>query len=397
MLRDDSINDYLRDMVKTATLSTECVLSILDDILLVNKSQFDGLEVARKLFRPADVVAHVQALFLATANIRGFSMRSSIQNWTELDDEDLVLLGDGRRLCQILINLVANALKFGRSEGDDSICIDLGIHASREAALKAIETSRFLGDYHTSVPLIHCLKAEATDPLPCHDPVYLFISVKDNGIGIEPEALHRLFQPFQQLESGESRKFQGTGLGLTICKSLCELMNGAIWCSVPKDQHQTGCSFDLFLQLHKPSQEELANGDVESLEGLFKYARSRVDFTISNTKAAKGSSPEAKSTASAHGTATRAVTDTTVKPNGKILVAEDNPISLVLLKRILQRITSGYEVIEAKDGAEAVKLFHKHPTEIKLCLFDYHMPRMDGLAAAREGEHGYVSARCSLL
>jgi signal transduction histidine kinase len=115
-------------------------------------------------------------------------------------DIPVSLNADVRKLKQILYNLLSNAVKFAPDDG--SILL----------AAKCIRDS----DQH-----VQNLSNPATN--------YLKISVEDSGIGLKQEDLARIFKPFEQVEDSASRQFQGTGLGLSLTKSLVELHGGRIW------------------------------------------------------------------------------------------------------------------------------------------------------------------------
>lgn len=375
VIRDNALAVHLQDMLQTAALSAECVLSILDDMLLLSRMKMDRMNLDLKSFQLDAILKHVEALFSATAKERGVEIHiskldNSFPSW------DDAVIGDGRRLFQVFGNLVANALKFGRGAGDDSIWIRAQTLETRDDVEKIFRASRFSGSHDTSVAFADALRQLRQQLRPNAEgkSVFLVASVEDNGVGISPENLHRLFQPFEQLEDGKCKKYQGTGLGLTICKSLCELMNGTIWCSVPKERSNHGASFDLVVELQRPCCKDVEGLKVNNLEDLFKTARSKIEFqdleSAALDDAADAYVDPLPATAS----------ETTV------LIAEDNSISRLLLKSLIEQVSSKTQVLCARDGCEAVELFERHQSVIKYCLFDCHMPRMDGLTAAKKGE-----------
>ncbi|MEQ8960604.1 MAG: ATP-binding protein, partial [Coleofasciculus sp. C2-GNP5-27] len=88
-------------------------------------------------------------------------------------------------------------------------------------------------------------------------------AVKDTGIGIPPERLNRLFQPFSQIDSSTTRKYGGTGLGLAICKQLCEMMGGTMWVD---SQEGVGSTFYFTLVVPAEASTQLNSNQVCRLE-----------------------------------------------------------------------------------------------------------------------------------
>lgn len=178
----------IKTMVDIAKTSASGLLEILDDILdfakiEANKMQLDTFEVpVRTLVRGINEALAVR--------IHGKPLKI-IDDITE--DVPFVVIGDPKRLRQILMNLTGNALKF-TAQG------------SVTTRVRRIETPPDRGSKQ----------------------IMLRFEVSDTGIGMSPETCDRLFQPFTQADSSTSRKFGGTGLGLSICRKLVELMGGRI-------------------------------------------------------------------------------------------------------------------------------------------------------------------------
>ena len=387
VLLEGTVSERLTKMIKSASLSAECVLSILDDMLILNSLKVDRLRLDTKCFNLLELLSHVKEMFAATAVKRNVSLSVLPIEGTEGVGE--LVRGDGRRLCQVFINLLANALKFNRGSENDCIWMRFQTFDSVEKLACVLQRERFEGKHETSLSLAEVLSSEklGTSTDAQHPNVYLLAFVEDNGIGIPTSEIKRIFSPFEQVEGGEQRNYEGSGLGLAICQGLCKLMNGAIWCSTPKDKSRHGCSFGFVVQLSKPiegnSNERLE--PVMSLDELFKNTRSKLEFqTMTNTD----NKPSKVSEELAVGT--------TSSSTRKILIAEDNGVSRMLLEALVRRLTSS-EVLCAKDGVEAVELFEQHADDVDVCFFDYHMPRMDGLQATRESKSlQWIHAKDSL-
>ncbi|MEO5331209.1 MAG: response regulator [Magnetococcus sp. YQC-5] len=185
------VKDYL---VKSANASRS-LLRIINDILDFSKIEAGKMELEHTDFLLRDVFDHVLDLF------RGKVAEKKIEMILYIAEEcRYALLGDALRLEQILMNLVSNALKF-----TDSGEIELGV-----------KTTGTTGNR-----------------------VMLAFWVRDTGIGLTPEQSAKLFSAFVQADGSISRKYGGTGLGLTICKRLAEMMGGCIWVESQPGQGST--------------------------------------------------------------------------------------------------------------------------------------------------------------
>lgn len=158
----------------------------------------------------------------------------------------------------------------------------------------------------------------------------LQLIVEDSGIGISKDARNKIFEPFMQEDNSSTRKYEGSGLGLTIVKGLTELLGGKI--NLESGQ-QKGTS----ISINIPSADQ-------------KHKETIVMQTVKSDQ------------------------------TPTILIAEDEVLNVLYLKRILKN--SEYNLLFAQNGEEAVKLIHEHP-EINLVLMDIKMPVMDGLEATR--------------
>ncbi len=179
-------NNYLRKIES----SSKSLLGIINDILDYSKIEAGKLDMEKIEFDLAEVFEDLSNLITLKAQEKSLEVLFSVDQ-----NVPYILIGDPLRLGQVLTNLTNNAVKF---------------------------TDR--GEIIVSIKL---LEDKA-------DQVRLQFSVKDTGIGLTPEQAGKLFQSFSQADTSTTRQYGGTGLGLTICKSLVEMMNGKIWVeSVP--------------------------------------------------------------------------------------------------------------------------------------------------------------------
>lgn len=181
--RTDLSSDQ-RKYLEMISSSGKSLLSILNDILDFSKIEAGRMELAPTGFRLGDVLHSVANIMSINCNDKNLELAMAVE-----PDVPAFLVGDAHRLQQILVNLVGNAIKF-TDQGEVSL-------------------------------LVECSERHS-------DKIVLLFRVRDTGIGITQAQQDRLFSPFTQADSSTTRKFGGTGLGLTISRRLVELMGGHI-------------------------------------------------------------------------------------------------------------------------------------------------------------------------
>jgi signal transduction histidine kinase/CheY-like chemotaxis protein len=283
-----------KEYTETIQRSAQALLSIIDDILDVSKIESGRMELRPERVKLSVLVSDVLAV------IQPAAVKKSLTLQTVLDpDMPVWVTGDSGRIRQILLNLMANAVKF---TNQGSVTVRLANGAG---------------------------------------PNEIRFEIIDTGIGITTDDCEKLFQPFTQLDSSDSREHGGTGLGLSICKRLAELMGGSVGV---RSKPGSGSTFWFAVPL--PAAEappELpAIAPVDPLPSL----------TVT---------PEAASVA-------------------PVLVVEDNPVNQRLAIRLLEKL--GYTVEAANNGQEAVDMVLA--SEYSVVLMDCQMPVMDGFAAVEE-------------
>ncbi|MGI0484017.1 CHASE2 domain-containing protein [Pantanalinema rosaneae CENA516] len=299
LLLTTTLNVEQRQMVQAIGTGGEVLLSVINDILDFSRIESGRLELESAPFSPRQCLDEVLALFANRAVEKSLELRTIVA-----DHVPELVIGDVARLRQILLNLVGNSIKF------------------TEAGKVLVSLSTTIVEPETKL----------------HE---LQFSVQDTGIGIPPERLHRLFQPFSQVDSSITRRYGGTGLGLVICKRLCELMGGQIHVTSQVGQGTTfsfticACA-TLLSPLSDPAQ---VSGQASSLWDI-EFAR-YYPF--------------------------------------KILVVEDNLTNQQLMRFMLQRL--GYQPDIVGNGQEAIVALQRSPYD--LVLMDIQMPEMDGLSATR--------------
>ena len=185
ILADTILDEVQSDCVSTIRTSGEALLVVINDILDFSKIESGKMTLENSPFDLQKCVEEALDLFGAQIREKGLEGLFLIAPDVPSD-----LMGDGLRLRQILINLIANAVKF-TSQGE--IILNVEVQEKKEQHYR------------------------------------LLFSVTDTGIGIASEGLTKLFQAFQQVDASTTRKFGGTGLGLVISRRLAELMGGKMW------------------------------------------------------------------------------------------------------------------------------------------------------------------------
>ncbi|MDR2619146.1 MAG: response regulator [Treponema sp.] len=204
---DAERKDYCLSKIEDASTH---LLGVINDILDMSKIEANKFELSPEDF-------NFEKMLQKTVNVINFKVEQKQQNFIVRLDENIpvMLNGDDQRLAQVITNLLSNAVKFTPEKG--SIRLDTKL---------VEETETFL---------------------------VIQVSVTDSGIGISPEQQAKLFSSFTQAESNTSRKFGGTGLGLTISKRIVEMMGGRIWI---ESELGKGSAFTFSVRIGKASKGE---------------------------------------------------------------------------------------------------------------------------------------------
>jgi PAS domain S-box-containing protein len=282
-------NPTQREYLRIVKSSAQSLMVILNDVLDFSKIEAGKLNIEAVRFPLGETIEETLKTLRSRANQKGLVLESNLQPDLPAD-----VLGDPVRLRQILTNLCDNAIKF-TGQG--------GVYVA-----------------------VRCTPAAGGNELQ--------ISVRDTGIGIPSDKQEGVFEAFSQADTSTTRRFGGTGLGLTICARLVELMGGRIW--------------------------------LESAEGQ----GSTFHFTMQTQRADP-----------VPGTATTA--PSLMAPVAcqalQVLLVEDHPINQILATTLLKKW--GHRVELAKNGQEAVDLFATRKWDV--ILMDMQMPVMGGLDATR--------------
>ena len=317
LLQSTALSPEQRDYVETIGSSGRALLRIIDDILDFSKIESGHLALECVDLAPRQLVAEVIRLFAPLAKAKGLDLAATIE-----DGVAHVLRGDPGRLRQALVNLVGNAVKFTET---GQVTVRVRVDAEEEGA----QLVRF--------------------------------AVRDTGIGIAPDALGRLFQPFAQADGSTTRRYGGTGLGLVISKRLVELMGGQL--GVMSEPGE-GSVFWFTARLERSALTARPE-DAGAHPG-----GSEIPFAAAPVVARMGEATAAPSLP---------VSPRPAASRGRVLVAEDNIVNQKVAARILERL--GYEVDVAGTGDAAVAAVGQR--NYVAILMDGQMPQTDGFEATR--------------
>ncbi|MGY6530891.1 MAG: PAS domain S-box protein [Cyanobacterium sp.] len=312
LLEDTPLSEQQLDFVQTIRDSGVTLLTIINDILDFSKIESGNFHLDKQVLNLPSIIKSVIKLFEQQVKEKAIDLVYHI-------DENLpnFIYGDASRLRQILLNLVGNGVKF-TNKGQVSLSI----------------TSQKVTDDHQEI----------------------LVTIKDTGIGIKGDRIYSLFQPFTQADNSISRRYGGTGLGLTISKSLVELMGGTIWA---QSNGKIG---------GKPPSPWQPQPLRDEFQGATFY------FTIfAEIPPPQPTPPHPENRDNNHLPSSQSTS------NLKILLAEDNLVNQKVALLTLKKI--GYQADIAKNGVEVLeKIEH---TLYDVILMDVQMPEMDGLTATR--------------
>ncbi len=286
-----------RDYLGKIESSGRALLSLINDILDLSKVEAGMLILEQTEFSLSELLERAAALFALEVREKGLELR-----FTRDPRVPESLVGDPYRLLQVLQNLLSNAIKF-TEEGE----VLLGI--------------------------------TVTQP-PEGDEVILRFEVRDTGIGLSPDQLNLLFQPFTQADGSITRRYGGTGLGLSICRRLVSLMGGAI-----------------------TAQGTPSEGSTFSFTARFGIGSQRYTPT-----------------APAANDAVQVKLDSAALEGIRVLVVEDQPLNQQVARELLT--AAGVLVTIAPHGLDAIRMAEEERYD--LVLMDLQMPVMDGYAATRQ-------------
>lgn len=290
---DSDLTHRQHENLMLAKFSADSLLHIINDILDFSSMEFDRRCPKEKEFSFRKTLNNTLCPLQLKAEQKGLNFVKYIPQ--ELPD---LLIGDAERFAQIVTKLAENAIKF-TERGE--VALDVEIDSVNGAGL-----------------VLHCI-------------------VSDTGIGIPPDCIEKIYLPFTQVDGSLSRKYGGSGLGLSLVRDKVSALGGKVWV-----------------------ESEVGRG-------------SRFHFT------AKFGVPKGKSTMTSAASDVSSVASDTISPQGnlRILMAEDSLVNQMIFSEMLEK--NGHTVVVASDGRRALEAYRKGYFD--LILMDIQMPEMDGYEA----------------
>lgn len=302
VLAKSPLNDEQHRIVETLNTNAKLLLRLINDLLDISRIEEGHIVLEVTPFRPQDLLSEVRVMFAPDMERKGLRFN------VETKGEDVTVIGDRTRLQQVLMNLVSNSLKFTETGSVDVCC--------------TTETQN--GKAHLS------------------------FEVRDTGIGIAPERLSQIFDKFTQADASITRRFGGSGLGLSIVQALVNLMDGKV--------------------------------TVESQQ--FKETLFRVSLDMPLAAQSESLKPVSDPPA-----------DTPSGERARVLIVEDYAPNVMVAEMLLNEL--GYDCDVNFSGEEAVARIENSTTPYYAILMDVNLDDMDGFEATRrirqiESGRGYT-------
>lgn len=299
LLFASSLKPEQRESAEVIHTAAKTLQQLVEDVLDISAIEAGKLKRNDEDFLLSGLLRGVQLMLNQTAAERG--LRFEVVVAKDVPDQ---LNGDPGHLRQVLVNLLSNAIKF------------------TDEGRVWLEVSRF-------------------DAAPEGDVELVKFSVRDTGIGIPDKALSRMFQAFEQVESGHSRRYGGTGLGTTIAKALTELMGGSIGV---ESEEGVGSHFWVTVPLRRTALAAVGVGERQATAKIIAF-----DDPFVRHRAR-------------------------VKPL-RLLLADDQAANLMVLSRLLEK--AGHQTVSVTSGDEVLDEIERN--DYAAAIIDLHMPGLSGI------------------
>lgn len=290
----DELSGTTREYINKIKNASDVLLNVINNVLDMSKIEAAKLEIINDYFELKDTLSSIKNVVSIRADEKGQTLDFEVE-----ENAPEAYYGDSFRLMQIIMNILYNAIKFS---GDNSRIV---LRVSKMSSESQIAHLKF--------------------------------EIVDQGVGMTPEQMERLFVPFEQGDKRTVRKYGGTGLGLAISKQIAELMGGTI---TARSEAGKGSIFTIVVAMEIAEVRQSA--DMEACN----YAMGTVDFSGKN-----------------------------------ILIVEDVEINREIVRFILE--STHAQIDEAENGRVAVERFIENPQKYDLILMDIQMPELDGYTATR--------------
>ena len=328
MLAETKLSAEQQEYVDNIKVSNEHLLAIINGILDLSKVESGKMTIDSIPMNISSLCNEVVSLFAVKARQRSLTLD---YHYTEALSP--YIKGDPVRIKQIMVNLVNNAIKFTREGG--RVTIDVK-HMENNPCEDKYGNHKSICSHELQVEQASHYNTDDSGSVN-HQDMTLCIEVTDTGVGIKPESLEAIFDAYDQANKSTHRLYGGTGLGLSVCKSLVELMGGYIEVDSAVG---IGTTFTVLLPL--PPIDE----------AHYESWQDSNDFGM---------------------------TEPSHELIGHILLVEDDSVNAMIAKKALNN--SGHTVTHVTDGQQAIEVFALNPEQYDVILMDHHMPIMDGVQA----------------
>lgn len=333
MLGETKLSSEQQEYVDNIKVSNEHLMAIINGILDLSKVESGKMTIDSIPVNLSALCNEVVSLFAIKARQRGL-----ILDYHYTESLSPYVQGDPVRLKQILANLVNNAIKFTREGGRVSLDVKHVPNCHCDDFDDDNDSiNRYRAQGISESDLNKITAQEAINNAIYHDVMTLCIEVTDTGVGIKAESLDAIFDAYDQANKFTHRLYGGTGLGLSVCKSLVNLMGGYIDVD---SEVGVGTTFSVFLPLTTIDENQ------------YEMWQNSNDFTM---------------------------IEPTHERAGHILLVEDDTVNAIIAKKALNN--SGHTVTHVTDGQQAIEIFALSPERYDVILMDHHMPILDGVQA----------------
>ncbi|MGE9291732.1 MAG: PAS domain S-box protein, partial [Puniceicoccales bacterium] len=313
LMEEENLSEEQKSWLAVIQSRSKDLLLLIEDILNIARIEAGSFIIEAKPTRIQDIFDDIKSIFEQSCQEKGLTLVM------ELEDElEMLCLIDPARTRQILLNLVGNAIKFSES-----------------GQIYVLANRNLVQEEHLSVGEVHFM-------------------VRDNGPGIPLKDHDLVFRDFQQLDSSDSRRFEGAGLGLAICKRLVNLMGGEIWID---EDYQNGAEFHV--RFPAPLYGEDMDEELNAGAGL------KLDEGWPAGKPEMENRPA------------RVIEED--KEGRSVLLVEDDLNSAKIMIADLER--KNYQVTHAEDGQTALDMCRS--SRYNVILMDLKMPGMGGFEVSR--------------
>lgn len=328
MLAETKLSAEQQEYVDNIKVSNEHLLAIINGILDLSKVESGKMTIDSIPMNISSLCNEVVSLFAVKARQRGLTLD---YHYTEALSP--YIKGDPVRIKQIMVNLVNNAIKFTREGG--RVTIDVK-HMENNPCEDKYGNHKSICSHELQVEQASHYNTDDSGSVN-HQDMTLCIEVTDTGVGIKPESLEAIFDAYDQANKSTHRLYGGTGLGLSVCKSLVELMGGYIEVDSAVG---IGTTFTVLLPLPPIDEAHYENWQDSNDFGMTEPSHELI---------------------------------------GHILLVEDDSVNAMIAKKALNN--SGHTVTHVTDGQQAIEVFALNPEQYDVILMDHHMPIMDGVQA----------------